>query len=209
MLYNANLINKSLQNTIPVSWNPAIYEGVFSDIEIKRIQKQMEKSEFMPAMTEGDQALFGSADEDSMRQALQSHIPLTDDFLWLYSKMEDLAIQANFNQNWNFDMWGMMEQAIYLKYHEDMKGHYEFHIDIGAEGPSLHRKISCSVILNDDYEGGELQFNGGNENNDCPKVSPPKGSIVIFPSFVRHSVRPVTKGERHAIVLWLHGKPFS
>ncbi|BCU99421.1 MAG: hypothetical protein CM15mV27_1400 [Caudoviricetes sp.] len=30
----------------------------------------------------------------------------------------------------------------------------------------------------------------------------PKGSIVVFPSFVYHRVIPVTKGTRYSLVCW-------
>ena len=37
----------------------------------------------------------------------------------------------------------------------------------------------------------------------------PKGSIIIFPSFVWHRVKPVTKGTRYSLVMWNLGKPFK
>ena len=35
-----------------------------------------------------------------------------------------------------------------------------------------------------------------------------KGSIVVFPSFVWHKVRPVTKGLRYSLVAWNLGNPY-
>ena len=37
----------------------------------------------------------------------------------------------------------------------------------------------------------------------------PKGSLVVFPSFVWHRVKPVTKGTRHSLVIWNLGYPFK
>jgi len=37
----------------------------------------------------------------------------------------------------------------------------------------------------------------------------PKGSIVVFPSFVWHRVQPVTKGTRYSLVVWNLGYPFK
>jgi PKHD-type hydroxylase len=37
----------------------------------------------------------------------------------------------------------------------------------------------------------------------------PKGSIVVFPSFLWHRVKPVTKGTRYSLVLWHLGYPFK
>lgn len=61
------------------------------------------------------------------------------------------------------------------------------------------RTVSCSFLLNDDYEGGEFAFfdreimiRGG------------KGSIVMFPSnfMFPHEVMPVTSGTRYSIITW-------
>ena len=41
----------------------------------------------------------------------------------------------------------------------------------------------------------------------CTEILP-KGSLVVFPSFVWHRVKPVTKGVRHSLVIWNLGWPF-
>lgn len=61
------------------------------------------------------------------------------------------------------------------------------------------RSVSCSFLLNDDYDGGEFAFfdreiiiRGG------------KGSIVMFPSnfMFPHEVMPVISGIRYSIITW-------
>ena len=37
----------------------------------------------------------------------------------------------------------------------------------------------------------------------------PKGSIVVFPSFIWHRVKPITKGTRYSLVMWNCGYPFK
>ena len=37
----------------------------------------------------------------------------------------------------------------------------------------------------------------------------PKGSLVVFPSFVWHRVKPVTSGTRYSLVIWNLGRPFK
>ena len=54
-------------------------------------------------------------------------------------------------------------------------------------------------ILFQDYLGTD------GEDMLYPKT---KGTVIFFPSFLRHAVTPVTKGERKSLVLWVHGKPF-
>ena len=36
-----------------------------------------------------------------------------------------------------------------------------------------------------------------------------QGSLVIFPSFVKHRVKPVTKGTRYSLVIWNLGQPYK
>lgn len=78
------------------------------------------------------------------------------------------------------------------------------------------RKISMSLLLNDDYEGGELEFALLNVKGDgtyyVNEFKPPpmkKGSIIFFPSFLAHRITPVTKGDRYSLVAWFVGPPFK
>ena len=59
-----------------------------------------------------------------------------------------------------------------------------------------------------DYKGCDLKFNRA----DCeasgrpdPETIRQKGTLLVFPSFVRHSVTPITDGTRHALVGWVVG----
>ena len=84
---------------------------------------------------------------------------------------------------------------ILLKYN---KGDYvREHVDTWS---GENRTLSCSMILNDDYEGGELAFFDGKY-----KLNPKKGDIVIFPSSFTypHQVLPVTSGTRYAVITWI------
>ena len=69
-----------------------------------------------------------------------------------------------------------------------------------------------------EYEGGELQFDfrdydpplrDESEHVKTVKEILPKGSIIVFPSYVWHRVQPVTKGKRYSLVLWNLGYPFK
>lgn len=82
-----------------------------------------------------------------------------------------------------------------LKYEKG--GFYSEHIDAFFE---TNRTLSCSLILNNDFNGGEFSF----FNNKL--VYPlKKGNAILFPSnfMYPHSVLPVTKGTRYSIVTWL------
>jgi len=81
-----------------------------------------------------------------------------------------------------------------LRYEETNKFHW--HID---DHPIFPRVLSVSVFLNDDYEGGELEF-----KEFGIKVTPRAGEIIVFCSGFpyMHQVLPVTRGIRYAVVKW-------
>ena len=71
-----------------------------------------------------------------------------------------------------------------------------------------------SIILNNNYDGGQLQFVTLNRDGDGEaKIHTPKnqntGYIIIFPSFMVHRVKPVTRGVRYSLVSWFVGPPFK
>jgi len=63
----------------------------------------------------------------------------------------------------------------------------------------LPRAVSCSFILNDDYEGGEFAF-----FDRKLKYKLKKGSCIMFPSnfMYPHEIMPVTSGTRYSIITW-------
>ena len=67
------------------------------------------------------------------------------------------------------------------------------------------RKISYSILLNDDYEGGGLEIRARPFN----EVSNEPGTGSFFPSYILHKVDSVISGTRFALVGWVHGQPFS
>jgi PKHD-type hydroxylase len=78
------------------------------------------------------------------------------------------------------------------------------------------RKISMTINLNPpgEYEGGDLKFDAGLHVEEssrfytCEEIKP-QGSVIIFPSFIKHCVTPVTQGTRYSLVLWTLGKPWK
>jgi hypothetical protein len=65
--------------------------------------------------------------------------------------------------------------------------------------PAYPRIVSVSMFLNDNFDGGELEFKEFNI-----KIKPEAGDVVIFCSAFpyMHQVHPVTKGIRYAAVKW-------
>lgn len=66
---------------------------------------------------------------------------------------------------------------------------------------NLSRMVSCSLLLNDNYEGGEWAFFDGEYI-----LKPKKGSAIVFPStfIYPHQILPVMSGTRYSIVSWFN-----
>jgi PKHD-type hydroxylase len=121
---------------------------------------------------------------------------------WLYD------IVKSVKQPWGFNL-SSIEPVQITRYAE--ADHYDFHYDgdgvtpINAPDTIYHgktRKLSMSILLNDDYEGGEFEFYPN------VKLSPKKSDAIIFPSYMLHRVNPVTKGIRYSLVAWFVGDIF-
>ena len=140
---------------------------------------------------------------------------------WIYKEIQPYVHMANQNAGWNFD-WDFSESCQFTIYKKGQ--YYDWHCDSWdkpyvEEGPTKGkvRKLSVTVTLTDpkEYKGGELEFDFRNLDPDkeratkiCTEILP-KGSVVVFPSFVWHRVKPVTKGERNSLVIWNLGYPFK
>ena len=53
-------------------------------------------------------------------------------------------------------------------------------------------------------KGGVFDLGDGG----CSEFEQTIGSIIVFPSFMYHTVTPVEKGERYSIVAWVSGEPW-
>lgn len=84
-----------------------------------------------------------------------------------------------------------------LRYTDD--GFLPAHQDQGISS----RVLSAVTYLNDDYEGGEIEFVNSNV-----KIKPPAGSIIFFPSnfLYVHEVHRMTSGQRYALPYWFHNR---
>ncbi len=83
---------------------------------------------------------------------------------------------------------------ILLRYKKD--GFYIEHVD---HFPEYQRTLTMSLILNDDFEGGDFAF-----FNKEYIIKPKAGQAIIFPSnfMFPHGVMPVTGGTRYSLVTW-------
>ena len=85
-----------------------------------------------------------------------------------------------------------------LKY--ENTGFYTWHVDHFAAIP---RTMSCILLLNNDYEGGNLCFRNPDGSGEW-EVEVKPNRMIIWPSnfLYPHTVKPVTKGKRYSVVAW-------
>ena len=139
---------------------------------------------------------------------------------WLYDLIWPYMVEANTQAGWEYDV--KTAEAVQITRYEK-GGFYNFHKDgqsdnLGAYNSPQNlfthrkvRKLSMVIILNDDYEGAGFEF--ATMGNGASTLYTPEfnkiGSIIVFPSFLVHRVKPVTKGTRYAAVCWFLGPPFK
>ena len=172
----------------------------------------------------GDKKLNKDQIKDLKRKRNSDLVWLND--TWIYKELHPYVHEANRQAGWNFD-WERSESCHFTKY--KLNQYYDWHCD-GWDKPydrkdqnhpehGRIRKLSMTCQLTDgsEYSGGELEFDFRNYDPHMrdeakhlrrAKEILPKGSIIVFPSFVWHRVKPVTAGTRYSLVVWHLGKPF-
>jgi PKHD-type hydroxylase len=133
---------------------------------------------------------------------------------WIYRELHPLVHEANQAAGWNYH-WDWSESCQFTKYDGSKKQHYDWHTDAGVrinENGKV-RKLSMIVALVDgsQYEGGDFEINTSSPEKEeiyVIKEAKIKGTVVVFPSFVWHRVKPVTSGTRYSLVNWHQGRPF-
>ena len=136
---------------------------------------------------------------------------------WIYREIQPYIHEANRNAGWNFE-WDFSEACQFTKY---KKGQfYDWHCDALKKNESKIRKLSMTCQLTDpsEYKGGELEFDfrlynpikrDESRHVVTEKKALSKGSIIVFPSFTWHRVKPVQKGTRYSLVVWCRGEKFK
>ena len=137
----------------------------------------------------------------------------TSHISWIpFSKMTDMykdidrIMQATNRNHFGFDGMTINEMAQYTEYPEG--GFYEWHVDndVNMQYEPPVRKISMTLLLSpeSEFEGGDLELMS---EGKVAKIK--QGHAVFFASFIRHRVKPVTRGRRQSLVMWFGGTPFK
>ena len=123
--------------------------------------------------------------------------PIQEDEIYKLSKYIDsqlLPVYSDYVQKYSANHWPINEGWQLLKY--GANNYFVNHYDDSKQYP---RTISTSFYLNDDFEGGEIEFPRFNL-----KIKPTKNQMIMFPAnyVYNHIVHPVTSGIRYTVVGW-------
>lgn len=175
----------------------AWWKGAFNTAELDAIIRLGES--LAPATAR----VSGEVIREEIRKSQTSWIFPNPTSAWIFDRLSNVILQAN-SLHFRFDLSGFYQGLQFTKY-EAPGEHYEWHQDRGATVGI--RKLSLSLQLSDpdDYDGGELQFLHGKDEETFAKE---RGLIALFPSWALHRVTPVTRGTRYSLVAWVSGPPF-
>lgn len=113
-------------------------------------------------------------------------------------KIKDSILDAN-NKLYKFHLTGEVE-CFFARYSEGC--HYDtMHLDSRPSYDGLQRKLSFSILLNNNFTGGEF----------CTLTSTmatERGKLLVFPAFVPHKVTPVETGVRYVMFGFFLGNPW-
>ena len=151
----------------------------------------------------------GTTTESEMRKSTVYWLNRTEPMLWdMYARIDNMVRRSNaeafgFDISHNYEVQG-------TEYNGSCCGKYDWHEDntwVPKNGRVFDRKLSVVLQLSPrgNYEGGRLELERDNLNEEQFRDA---GDLIIFPSFLRHRVIPVTKGVRHSLVTWYQGPRF-
>ena len=169
----------------------------------QKMAKGMVPIKGTPTTDQHGKKTLGKDEKFRLKQIRNSDIVWLKDN-WIYRHVHPFIREANEKAGWYYDWHCDAHTTVY----ED--GHYT--------GMGRKLSVTCQLTDSSEYEGGELEFDyrnySPNKRDELTHVIKAKkilkkGSIVVFPSFVWHRVRPVTKGTRYSLVVWNLGYPFT
>ena len=168
-----NKILKSVENTLSTKWNTA-----------KGVNTSSHENEVVFSRKCYDYAISKES-INGFDDSIKNLFLQTDS--WINKYVEDYIKEYSIEKV-------IAGPYIYLKYEYSDK--FDYHIDDGKKYP---RTVSVSAYLNDDYDGGLIEFSHFGISH-----KPAAGEIIVFSSSFpyMHRVTPVANGVRYAIVNW-------
>lgn len=175
------------------------WDGLFSEMEIGMMNELFAKNPTIEAgVLKGKDTVLDS----KIRITNVNFYQRSQNTNWIFDRLDWVIREIN-NRYYHFDITSFGNFQ-YCEYYGNNGGKYDWHTDSSFGNPSDDtRKLSLSLLLNDEFEGGDFELNwAGN------KVDLKKGQLIVFPSVLMHRVKPVMKGVRKSLVVWMMGPNF-
>lgn len=171
---SSRIIKGLIQNSVYHQWKPA---EVLYKKNGQKVDSDVRKC-FVYYMHEKESSCHP---QDPIRRAKESLQACFDYIIESYRKKYDIVKLRS-------------DGTVLLRYEEG--DGFINHID---DHPQFSRVVSVSMFLNDDFEGGEIEF----KEFDL-KIKPEAGKIIVFCSSYpySHAVLPVDTGIRYSVVKW-------
>ena len=142
----------------------------------------------------------------ALKESIEQPNPAADAILNSFYKATKHYVETNdiTPVAWNFNSPAVCMYETNGGASEDTAMHY--HTDLQQEKraePGYKPYITCTMYLNDDYEGGEIAFKIAKKDGSFDEVvyKPKAGDILVFPSDqpYYHGVRLTTKGQKYFV----------
>ena len=170
-----------------------IFPSAFSDNQINKILEIVSNQSLLDASTFSSKTPLDKIRKSKICWLSEDWIK---NLLWEYIlKINSNAFKIEVENN---------AEVQFTEYRFDENGHYDWHHDVNWNGQvDIDRKISLTVQLSNEneYDGGDFEFEELETNANFKQ----KGTIIIFPSYLRHRVTPITSGVRKSLVAWFSG----
>lgn len=170
----------------------------FSEAECEALVALGERVGLAPATV---WAGTGDRVDPAVRSASTSYHPRGPETGWIYDRLDRLFAEAG--EVFGLAIGPVTEPLQIVRYDEG--GHFQtWHSDAGYDAQAT-RLVSVSVELSEpgDHDGGNLEIMPATVGR---VRSLGRGGARFFPSRALHRVTPVTRGVRHALVIWTGGR---
>lgn len=173
-------------------------------------EKLIEMAKVLPT-TDAGMGYYSEATNSEYRRTKLRWIDRTTnpEFEPIYNEFWKFLISIN--HDWFGFNINHLPPLQFTEYTEEQQSEYKSHQDVFWLNPThRHRKLTLILQLSDpaDYDGGDLILESVGEKPDSARIRM-QGTFIAFPSFVWHSLTPVTRGTRHSLVAWFEGPKFQ
>lgn len=207
MKYNGIYNEPVARSCVTHPW--CYWDEGFTDAQLNDVMDYSEQFVFTPATISSTSAEKDLEQIERVRKSKIVWLKPNADTQWIFDKINWLFDSVN-SRFYGYNLSGY-DSIQYTIYNSEEGGNYDWHMDMFPGEYTGHgetRKLSMTLLLNDDFEGGQFEINTGNHNKPIvPELK--KGRAIFFPSYMIHRVAPVTKGVRKSMVVWCLGPKFS